>query len=134
MTGHLQVEMARLRSHEIHMRYIYGIRLVGLFISALTILIGAVMVFFGLEGSFNWAVEAPATIAAKITNASPGIIFATVGLFIAIIVVIQRPVNYSTRDSGPSDELDEDDPRGLRIDHGPGIVRVRRRRQDIRKN
>jgi len=92
-----ELELASLRSHEIHMRHIYGLRWAGLVLSALTIIIGAVMVFMGLEGSFNWAVEAPHSIGAKLTNASPGIVFATVGMIIGFIVVIQRPVSYETR-------------------------------------
>jgi hypothetical protein len=91
-----ELELARLRSHEKHMMYIYGLRWGGLALSALTICIGAVMIFFGLQGSFNWAVEAPHSIGAKLTNASPGIVFATVGMLIGILVVVQQPVSYST--------------------------------------
>jgi hypothetical protein len=93
-------QMAEFRSHEIHMRYIYGLRWGALALSALTIGIGAVMVFMGLQGSFNWAVTAPASIGAKLTNASPGIIFATAGWLIAFLVVIQSPVGYSTSNDG----------------------------------
>jgi hypothetical protein len=92
----LEIELASLRSHEKHMKYIYGVRLAGLTISAITIIAGAVMVFMGLQGSFNWAVEVPNSIGAKLTNASPGIIFATVGLFISFFVILQKPVNYRT--------------------------------------
>jgi hypothetical protein len=108
------LEERRLRSHELHIKYIYGIRLGGLALSALTIIIGAVMVFLGLQGSFNWAVEAPNSIGAKLTNASPGIVFATVGLIIAFVVVMQKPVNYDTEEDGQSITLGGDRPRPKR--------------------
>jgi len=59
-------------------------------------MIGAVMIFLGLQGSFNWAVESPNSISSKLTNASPGIVFATIGMILGFIVVIQKPVNYNT--------------------------------------
>lgn len=90
------VYLAELRSHEIHMKYIYGLRWGGLALSALTIVIGAVMVFMGLQGSFNWAIDAPASIGAKITNASPGIVFATAGMLIGFLVVTRSPAGYRT--------------------------------------
>jgi hypothetical protein len=92
----LEYALVSLRSHEIHMRHIYGLRWAGMAVAALTIAIGAFMVFRGLEGSFNWAVEVPHTLGAKLTNASPGIIFATVGLILGFAVVLQKPVNYDT--------------------------------------
>ena len=92
----LEIELARLKSHERHMRYIYGVRLAALAIATLTIIIGAVMIFMGLQGSFNWAFEAPHTIGAKLTNASPGIVFATIGLIVIFCVVLQAPVDYTT--------------------------------------
>ncbi len=98
----LRVQLAALHSHELHMRHIYGLRWGGLALAALTISIGAVMVFAGLQGSFNWAVNAPASIGAKLTNASPGVVFATVGLLIGILIVIQKPVSYRTGDFDPS--------------------------------
>jgi hypothetical protein len=95
-----EIALARLRSHERHMRHIYGLRWGGLVLSALTIAIGSVMVFKGLAGSFNWAFEAPHSIGAKLTNASPGIVFATIGLLIGLLVVAQKPVNYRTGEEG----------------------------------
>jgi hypothetical protein len=95
-----EIELASLRSHELHMKHIYSLRWGGLALSALTIIVGAVMVFMGLEGSFNWAVEAPNSIGAKLTNASPGIVFATVGMIIGFVVILQKPVNYRTGDKG----------------------------------
>ncbi|HEY3636950.1 MAG TPA: hypothetical protein VGK90_02270 [Rhizomicrobium sp.] len=93
----IDIQLAYLRSHEKHMRYIYGVRFAGLGISALTIIVGAIMIFSGLQGSFNWAVEAPHTLGAKLTNASPGIVFSTIGMIIAFIVIVQKPVAYDTR-------------------------------------
>ena len=91
-----QIELAQLRSHELHLRHIYGLRWGGLALSAMTIAIGSVMIFMGLQGSFNWAVDSPHTIGAKLTNASPGVVFATVGLILGFLVIIQQPVNYET--------------------------------------
>jgi hypothetical protein len=108
-----ELQLAQLHSHETHMKHIYGIRRIGLGIAALAILIGAVMVFAGLQGSFNWAVEAPQSISAKLTNASPGIIFATVGLIIAFVVALQKPVSSRTGGANldgwrPVEGLDKD--------------------------
>jgi hypothetical protein len=107
----LELDLASLRSHERHMRHIYGLRWGGLALSALTILAGAVMTFLGLQGSFNWAVEVPLSITAKLTNASPGIIFATAGLLLGFITILQKPVNYETTDSGNSITVDLSKPR-----------------------
>jgi hypothetical protein len=101
--GYFELEVARLRSHERHMRYIYGLRFGGLVVAAATIICGAFMVFYGLEGSFNWAIEAPNSIGAKLTNASPGIEFATSGMLITLLVIMQRPVSYRT--GNVSDEV-----------------------------
>jgi hypothetical protein len=81
-----------LRFHELQLKLDHRLRLCGLALAALTILIGAVMVFAGLQGSFNWAVEAPSTISAKLTNASPGIVFATIGMVLVCVVFLQKPV------------------------------------------
>ena len=58
------------------------------------------MVFKGLQGSFNWTFEAPHSLGAKVTNASPGIVFATIGLVITFIVILQRSINYETHYDG----------------------------------
>ncbi|MFM0224831.1 hypothetical protein [Paraburkholderia dipogonis] len=68
----------------------YRLRLIALVIGGLAILIGAVMTFAGLQGSFNWAVGVPKTIEAKLTNAAPGIVFATAGLIICVAVVLTK--------------------------------------------
>ena len=81
-----------LRFNELQLKLDHRLRLWGLALAALTILIGAVMVFAGLQGSFNWAVEAPSTISAKLTNASPGIVFATIGMVLVCVVFLQKPV------------------------------------------
>jgi hypothetical protein len=49
-----------------------------------------------VTGSFNWAFEAPRSIGAKLTNASPGIVFATIGFLLAFTVTLQNPVRYET--------------------------------------
>lgn len=90
--------MAQLRSRELKLAY--SVRLWGLALATLTILIGAVMVFAGLQGSFDWAVEAPHTVSAKLTNASPGIIFATIGMVLCFVVVLQKPIRLQTADDG----------------------------------
>jgi hypothetical protein len=96
----LEVFLASLKSHEKHIKYIYGLRWGALALSFLTIVIGAIMVFRGLSGSFNWAVGAPYSVGAKLTNASPGIVFATVGMVIGFVVILQKPVNYDTGERG----------------------------------
>jgi hypothetical protein len=96
MESRYELELAKLRSHERHMAYIYRLRWGGLALAAFTICIGAVMTFAGLQGSFDWAFQAPSSLSAKLTNASPGIVFATVGLLIGLLTVIQKPVNYDT--------------------------------------
>ena len=88
------LELARLRSHELHIRYIYGLRIAGLAFAAIALIIGAWMTFKGLQGSFNWAIQAPHSIGAKMTNASPGIVFATIGMILGIVILTRRPVNY----------------------------------------
>jgi hypothetical protein len=105
MEPYYDLQMARLRSHERHLAYIYRLRLGGLALAALTIGIGAIMIFVGLQGSFNWAVQAPDSVGAKLTNASPGIVFATVGMLIGLLTVIQRPVSYDTGSEGGSSPM-----------------------------
>lgn len=95
-----ELQLARLRSHEKHMGYIYGLRLGALLVAALAIFVGSIMTFMGLQGSFDWAVESPSSLSAKLTNASPGIVFATVGMIIGFFVVLQKPVNYRTAGNG----------------------------------
>jgi len=84
-----------LESHERHMEHIYSARRRGMWLAALALVMGAVMTFLGLEGSFNWAFEKADTISAKLTNASPGIVFATVGLILGLISILKGPVNYN---------------------------------------
>jgi putative copper export protein len=83
--------IAWLRSHDRQAKLDYRFRSKVLIVAALIMVIGAVMVFAGLHGSVEWAVEAPHTISAKLTNASPGIIFATIGMILIFAVVMQKP-------------------------------------------
>ncbi len=92
--------MAQLRCHELHIKLDYRLRSWGLGLVTLIILISAVMVFAGLQGSFDWAVEAPHTISAKLTNASPGIVFATIGMVLGFVVFLQKPVRCRTGEDG----------------------------------
>jgi ABC-type sulfate transport system permease subunit len=92
--------IAQLRSHERHIKLNYRFRGRVLALATLTILIGAVMVFAGLHGSFDWAVEAPHAISAKLTNASPGIVFATIGMILGFVVVLLPPIKFQTGDDG----------------------------------
>jgi hypothetical protein len=75
----------------------YNLRSKGLALAALTILIGAVMVFAGFQGSLNWVVEAPQTMIAKLTNASPGIVFVTIGMILGFVVFL-KPVRFQVGD------------------------------------
>jgi hypothetical protein len=93
----LQVELESIRRHGRHMHYVYSIRWGIIGLAALALGIGAMMTFKGLTGSFNWAFEAPHSIGAKLTNASPGIIFATIGFLLGFTVTLQNPLRYETR-------------------------------------
>ena len=104
-SSYYELQLARLRSHEQHMAHIYRLRWGGLALAALTICIGAAMIFAGLQGSFDWAVQAPNSIGAKLTNASPGIVFATIGMLIGLLTVMQRPVNYNTGSDEGGDSI-----------------------------
>src|SRR6266446_6341122 len=84
--------LAEIRAHELHIKFIYGVRLGGMLLSAICIISGAIMIYLGLQGSFDWAIQAPTTFSAKLTNASPGIIFATIGLILGYAVLLRRPV------------------------------------------
>lgn len=101
MSDEVNLRLAYLNAHQDHLRSVYRLRGMGLGLAGFTILIGAVMTFLGLEGTFDWAIEAPNTIGAKLTNASPAIIFATVGLIIAFVVLIQGPVQFKTKGREP---------------------------------
>jgi hypothetical protein len=76
-----------LRLAELHMKHAFGLRRMGLVLSGMTILIGAVMTFMGLQGWFNWAIPTPTSIEEKLTNASPGIVFAAAGIWLALVAV-----------------------------------------------
>lgn len=89
-----ELELAKIRSHELHIKYIYNLRIAGLLFAVVALLIGAWMTFKGLQGSFNWAIEAPHSVGAKMTNASPGIVFATIGMIVGIVILKLPPVNY----------------------------------------
>lgn len=102
----LELKLASLRSHETHIKHIYRLRWGGLSLSAITIIIGAIMAFIGLEVTFDWAFEAPKSVGAKLTNASPGIIFATIGLILGFVVVLQKPVDYQIGYDDSKDSLD----------------------------
>ncbi|MDO8065565.1 hypothetical protein [Janthinobacterium sp. SUN206] len=91
-----ELQLAAIKSHDRHMDHVYRLRWGGLALATFTVLLGAVMVFLGLQGSFGWAIEAPNSIGAKLTNASPGIVFATIGLILGFIVAVQRPLTYRT--------------------------------------
>ena len=90
----LKVELAALEKHRIHMHYVYSIRWGVIGLAAVAMVIGAAMTFKGLAGSFNWAIEAPHSIGAKLTNASPGIIFATIGFLLGVVVALKNPLKY----------------------------------------
>lgn len=114
-------ELLSIRAHELHIRYIYQLRWAALAIAALLIIIGAVMICLGLTGVISFSVGASSAISAKLTNASPGIVFATSGLILALAVVVQSPVNF---------EVERPDGYGTRITQGappPSFTRRVRR-------
>jgi hypothetical protein len=92
----LQVELESLRQHGRHMHYVYSVRWGVIGLAVLALAIGAAMTFKGLTGSFNWAFEAPHSLGAKLTNASPGIVFATIGFLLGFTVTLQKPLRFET--------------------------------------
>ena len=61
---------------------VFVLRIVGISIGFIVLSFGAVMSFLGLEGSFDWAFESPNMLTSKLTNASPGVVFAVAGMLI----------------------------------------------------
>ncbi|HXT23912.1 MAG TPA: hypothetical protein VN749_03665 [Candidatus Eisenbacteria bacterium] len=73
-------------NNALRIRAEYHLRFGVLVLATVLTLLGAAMVFRGLQGSFDWAVQSPHTISAKLTNASPGIGFATMGMLLALVI------------------------------------------------
>ena len=68
----------------------YHLRWGLLVLAALMILLGAAMVFLVPNGSpFGWSVHIPYS-SANITNASSGIAFATMGMFLALATLTRK--------------------------------------------
>jgi hypothetical protein len=80
--------------------------LFGMFTGALVLVGGFVMFFMGLAGTIDWIFES-ATIKSKLANASPGALFAVVGLIIMlkykprVKTEIEISVNKSYQRSNP---------------------------------
>jgi len=82
--------------HVEQVRHVYRIRLIGILIALVMVVAGIAGVFLGLQGSFDWAVQAPSGIGGKITNASPGILMVCIGVFLAWRIVEQPHLSVRT--------------------------------------
>lgn len=87
-------------AYKLQLKYQYSLRLGVLVLGALALVIGAVMEFHGLQGSFNWAVDAPHAVGAKLTNAPPGIVYGTIGMLLCIVSVLNNSVKFQTGADG----------------------------------
>jgi hypothetical protein len=77
-------------------RFSYRLSLAVLVVAAVTIILGAGMVFLGLQGSINWTMYVVGSVNAQLSNASPGIVFATIGLILVCVLLSQGPPTSPT--------------------------------------
>ena len=89
-----------LRFHELQLKLDYSFRSKVLALATLIILLGTVMVFAGLHGSFDCGFEAPHAITVKLTNASPGIVFVTIGMILVVVALLLPPIRFQSGDDG----------------------------------
>jgi len=68
----------------------YQLRWGLLILATMVIVAGTMMLFWGLNGSLDWGFQVH-FVSAKITNASPGIVFATSGVLLAALIALRRP-------------------------------------------
>jgi hypothetical protein len=98
---------------KLHLMLHYGLRFGALILAAILLLFpGVWMVFHGLQGPIDVAVQASSIFQAHLINASPGIAIITLGVVIICIVLLQGPpppagssVRVSSFDSNRSDEI-----------------------------
>ena len=68
----------------------YRLRWGVLVLSAMLVLAGSAMVFLMPQGTpFDWIIQIPHT-SAKITNASSGVVFATMGMLLALAAATRK--------------------------------------------
>ena len=84
------VAEARFRLEELNLNSFYRLRLAALLVATLVIVLGAGMVFLGLKGSINLNVQV-AAVNTRLVNASPGIVFATLGMILCFVLLAQQP-------------------------------------------
>jgi hypothetical protein len=77
---------ARLKLEELKLIFSYRLSLAGFVVASLVIILGAGMVFLGLQGSIDLGLKV-LTINAKLVNASPGIVFATIGVILCCVIL-----------------------------------------------
>jgi hypothetical protein len=82
---------ARLKLEELKLRFSYRLSLAGFIVASLVIILGAGMVFLGLQGSIDLGLKV-LTINAKLVNASPGIVFATIGVILCCVILNRNAV------------------------------------------
>jgi hypothetical protein len=86
-----------LQFRELQLKLDYSFRST---LATLIILLGTVMVFAGLHGSFDCGFEAPHVINVKLTNASPGIVFVTIGMILVLVALSLPPIKFQSGDDG----------------------------------
>jgi hypothetical protein len=89
-----------LQFRELQLQLDYSFRSKVLALATLIILLGTVMVFAGLHGSFDCGFEAPHVINVKLTNASPGIVFVTIGMILVVVALLLPPIKFQSGDDG----------------------------------
>jgi hypothetical protein len=87
---------ARLKLEELKLRFSYRLSLAGFVVASLVITLGAGMVFLGLQGSIDFGVKVLA-INAKLVNASPGIVFAAIGVILCCVILNRNAVKVSVK-------------------------------------
>lgn len=89
-----------LQFRELQLKLDYSFRSKVLALATLIILLGTVMVFTGLHGSFDCGFEASHAITVKLTNASPGIVFVTIGMILVVVALLLPPIKFQSGDDG----------------------------------
>jgi hypothetical protein len=80
-----------LHLDELRLRFSYRLRLVALILAGFLMVSGAVMVFLGISGSIDFGLHATGVVQAHLVNASPGIAFELIALFLCYLILSQGP-------------------------------------------
>jgi len=82
---------SRLRIHELQLIFSYLLRFGVLILAAVALISGVVMVFHGLQGSVDVGLHATDIFQAHLINASPGVVFAVIGVILCCAILSQGP-------------------------------------------